>query len=85
VHVTAFYLLGLAACLPLGVWLFRFWFDDLDTFMHEFGYRQEDHWSWQLIWTSLNDGWWVRLVFGVVAPYLICAVMLGLSLAHVLG
>ena len=28
-----FYLIGFGVCLPLGVWLFRFWFDDLDTFI----------------------------------------------------
>jgi hypothetical protein len=80
-----FYLIGSGVCLPLGVWLFRFWFDDLDTFLQEFGYRDDDTLSWQLIWTSLNDGWWVRLVFGVLAPYLICSVLLALSLARGLG
>ena len=80
-----FYLLGFAVCAPLGLWLFRFWFDDLDTFLQEFGYRDDDHWSWQLIWTSLNDRWWVKLVFGVVAPYLIASVLMGLSLATWLG
>jgi hypothetical protein len=80
-----FYLIGFGVCLPLGVWLFRFWFDDLDTFIQEFGYRDEDTLSWQLIWTSLNGAWWAKLVAGVLAPYAICSVLLAWSLAQRLG
>ena len=83
--MTVFYLLGFVACLPLGLWLFRFWFDDLDTFCQAFGYREDDPWSWQLIRTSLNDDWWVRLLFGVLAPYIICSVLLALSLGQALS
>lgn len=79
------YLLSFLACVPLGLWLFRFWFEDLDSFREEFGYREEDTLSWQLIWTSLNDAWWHKLVFGVTAPYVIASALLGLSLTQWLG
>lgn len=80
-----FYLLSFLVCAPLGLWLFRFWFEDFDTFTEEFGYRERDTLSWQLIWTSLNDAWWHKLIFGVTAPYLIASVLLALSLKELLG
>lgn len=80
-----FYLLSFLVCAPLGLWLFRFWFEDFDTFTEEFGYRERDTLSWRLIWTSLNDAWWHKLIFGVTAPYLIASVLLALSLKELLG
>lgn len=80
-----FYLLSFLVCAPLGLWLFRFWFEDFDTFTEEFGYRERDTLSWQLIWTSLNDAWWHKLIFGVTAPYLIASVLLALSLKELLA
>jgi hypothetical protein len=72
--------------LPLLRWLFGFWFDDWETFIAETGYRNDDDVWWKLTRLETQAYYAVgKLLIGVIAPYLIVAVMTAYSIIAWLG
>jgi len=71
-----------AACSPILLFSARWYWDDLEAFLEELGYRSEDDIWWKLIRTSMPSAFiWIKIV-GFIGGYAIVVGGFYLSLSR---
>ena len=72
--------------IPILLWLFRFWFEDLDHFLYELGYRPHESFLWNLFEIEAGGYYTLaKLVLAVLLPYAIVAGLTAYTLSRWLG